>query len=76
MPDWILSRIIKSLLENLAGKDRGRTTLIGFIAAALMVHNLDFAKVLHGDPAQVQTAIDAAIAALFGYYTNHKMTGG
>lgn len=75
MPDWVLSQIIKSALSNLAGKDGGRTTVIGFVAAALLAQHLNFALLLHGDAAQGQIAINAAICALFGYYTNHKMTG-
>jgi len=67
---WVNVRIIRSFLRGLATSNDTRTTVLGIVAAALLAAQLDWSKLLHGDPDQIGLAAGALVAALFGYWTN------
>jgi len=70
MMTWVKVRIIRSFLGGLANSNDTRTTVLGIVAAALLAAQLDWGKLLHGDPDQIGLAAGAVVAALFGYLTN------
>lgn len=70
MITWIKARILRGFLGGLARSNDTRTTVLGVVAASLLAAQLDWAKLLQGDPDQLGLAAGAAVAALFGYWTN------
>lgn len=70
MMNWIKARIVRSFLSSLAKSNDTRTTILGIVAASLIAAQLDWGKLLQGDPDQIGMAAGAAVAALFGYWTN------
>lgn len=61
---------VKACLGGLAKSNDTKTTVLGLAAAALIGAQLDWAKLLHGDPQALGEAVGAVVAALIGYYTN------
>lgn len=47
-----------------------KTTMLGAILGGLLAANVDYAKLLDGDPQAAGQLVGAAIAGLLGFYTN------
>lgn len=67
---FIKGMFAKSMIKSLAKSNNGRTTILGFMAAALLAQQIDWGLALSGDSQQLGTAAGAIIAALIGYLTN------
>lgn len=66
----IKGSILGSAIKKVA--DSGpRTTVLGFVAAAILADKIDYGKLFDGDPRQIGNLVGAVIVALFGYFTNH-----
>lgn len=60
----------KAILGRVASSNDTKATVLGAIAGALLVANLDWGKLFAGDAGQIGQAVGAVIAVLIGYYTN------
>jgi len=70
MWNFLKALFTKSFLKKLAGDNNSKTTLLGFLAAALLAANVEWSKVLAGEPAEIGQAAAVLIAALWGWFTN------
>jgi hypothetical protein len=66
----IKASIFERFLKNLA-KSEPRTTIAGFVLAAVVASNVDYSALLHKDPQQIANLASAVVVAVIGYYTNH-----
>lgn len=67
----IKGSIIGSIINNIA-KSEPKTTALGAVLAAIQLANVDYGKLVQGDPEQVGRVVAAVVTALLGYFTNHK----
>lgn len=65
--------ILGTVLKKVAASEP-KTTILGVILAGAVAANLDYAKLLQGDPQQIGNAVAAIVVAVLGYYTNNPST--
>jgi len=70
LPKFLKALFTKSFLKRLAGDNNSKTTLLGFVAAALLAANVEWSKLFAGEPAEIGQAAAVLIAALWGWFTN------
>lgn len=71
-----LSTIVKgTILGNVISRvaaSEPRTTIAGATLSGLIAAQIDYNKLIQGDPQQIAAAIAAVIVAVFGWFTNHS----
>ena len=70
MPKFLKALFAKSFLKKLAGDNNSKTSVLGFLAAALLAANVEWSEVFAGEPAEIGQAAGVLIAALWGWFTN------
>ena len=70
MPRFLKALFAKSFLKKLAGDNNTRTSVLGFLAAALLAANVEWSKLFAGEPGEIGQAAAVLIAALWGWFTN------
>lgn len=70
MLTFLKADFAKALLGRVARDNDTKTTVLGIMAGGLLAANLDWGKLLAGDPNQIGNAAGAVIAVLVGYYIN------
>lgn len=63
----VLSTVLTKLKES-----EPVTTISGATVASVIAANIDYSKLLQGDPTQIGLAIGAVATGVLGYYTNHS----
>ena len=72
----VKGKILGTVIDKIAASEP-RTTIAGAALAGLVAANIDYNKLVQGDPQQIGQAVAAVIVALLGYWANHKnLTGG
>jgi hypothetical protein len=71
IPKFIEAAFIKAFLSKIAKDPDTQTSVLGFIAAALLAcKEVDWSKVLNGDPGAIGTLVACVVVALLGWRTN------
>jgi hypothetical protein len=70
MLTFLKADFLREALKRVASSNDTKTTVLGAAASALLLANIDWAKLLHGDSAEEGKAVGAVIVAAIGYYTN------
>lgn len=66
----IKGKILGTVISKVAASEP-RTTIAGAALGGLIAAQIDYNKLLQGDPQQIAAAIAAVIVAVWGYFTNH-----
>ncbi len=62
---------VKAFLTQLAkGNNDKKTTVLGYTAALIIAAQIDYTKLLDGDPGEIGKAAGVVVAALWGFFTN------
>lgn len=72
----VKGKIFQTVIDKLA-QSEPRTTVGGMALAGIVAANIDYPKLIQGDPQQIGNLAAAIIVAVLGYYMNHsKLVGG
>lgn len=62
--------ILGTVVKKIAASEP-RTTILGTVLGGVVLAQIDYGKLLAGDPTQIGNAVAAIVVAVIGYYTNH-----
>jgi hypothetical protein len=67
----IKGTVIGIVLKKLSDSEP-KTTALGATLGGLIAAQIDYSKLLQGDPTQIGNAVAAVVVTLLGYFTNNK----
>ncbi len=72
MKNWLWDKILDSFVGKVAKDPRLCTTVLVFVAAAIIAMHVDVKQVLGGNVDAIATGLLAIVVAVWGWYTNRK----
>ena len=70
---FVKADFLKSIVGTVAKSNDHKTTLLGALAASIMMGTqVDWGKLVNGDSSEIGKVVGAVIVGLIGYLTNKK----
>jgi hypothetical protein len=63
--------ILRRVIENVRASEP-RTSALGAVLGGIVAANIDYNKLLQGDPQQIGNLVAAIVVVLLGWFTNHS----
>lgn len=66
----IKGKILKTAVNKVAASEP-KTSILGALLGGIVAANIDYNKLLQGDPQQIGNAVGAAVVVLLGWFANN-----